>query len=103
MATTASPLSGQVPNTGATVSATNAPAATLTTSTPGAEAPPNVLRQRKGASGDSDAYRADDEAGEDDSKLKDKTEVTWGKTPSGQGELSIKSCEGLVLAWNSNN
>jgi hypothetical protein len=47
------------------------------------------LRQRKVASTDSD-YRADDEAGDadnDDKKAKDKPEVTWGKTPSGQGKF----------------
>lgn len=47
------------------------------------------LRQRKPLSStESDAYRADDEAG-DDGKSKVAEEVTWGKTPSGTGEFCL--------------
>lgn len=47
----------------------------------------STLRQRKPAASctESDAYRADDEAG-DVPKPKPTEEVTWGKTPSGTGE-----------------
>lgn len=72
MASAASPLSGHT-------TATPVPA-----TVPGAE-PPNVLRQRKATAVDADEYRADDESGESD-KDREKSEVTWGKTPSGQGE-----------------
>lgn len=82
MATTASPLFG---HDNADVVSADAIATSA-----GTKDPVTIgLRQRKqAATVDSDAYRADDESGEDD-KSKEKVEVMWGKTPSGQGMYAV--------------
>lgn len=65
-----------------------APQAASTTATEN----PAILRQRKAPppKAESDAYRADDESGDvdDDKKSLPAEDVTWGKTPNGDGECS---------------